>query len=83
MPKKKKNERIKCNVESCDHNNKKDNCCELDEIEVSCTCKNDECCDCDETICSSFENKGGPITDTEYEVQSEIDEDEDMTEEDE
>lgn len=74
MSKKKKyNENIKCDVDSCHYNNCDKGCCELDSIAVSCTCNNDECKKCDETICASFKSKGGPITDTEYEVQAEID----------
>ncbi len=73
MAKKKKNynENIKCDVDSCDYNNKENGYCELEEISVSCTCNNDECEKNDETICASFKNKGAPITDNEYEVQSE------------
>ena len=50
-----KKNKIKCEVESCKHNNCKKGICELDSIKVSCICKNDEC-DCTEnTICNSFE----------------------------
>ena len=34
---------IKCDVESCKHNNCDNGCCELDEVKISCTCNND-CC---------------------------------------
>lgn len=52
MKKKKNNSgSIKCDVNTCKHNNTADKCCELDSIEISCTCNNDEC-DCqEETIC--------------------------------
>ena len=63
---------IKCDVETCKHNNCEKGCCELEEVKISCTCNNDECKNCEETICASFENRGGPITDTEYEVDSEM-----------
>lgn len=72
------NEKIKCDVESCKYNNNEENYCELDSIQVSCVCDESECEDCNETICASFEcdeEKCGNITDNEYEVQSELDED--------
>ncbi|MCI8347342.1 MAG: DUF1540 domain-containing protein [Bacilli bacterium] len=51
---------IKCDVESCKHNNCDEGVCELDSIKVSCTCDNNEC-ECPEnTVCDSFkcnENK--------------------------
>lgn len=53
---KKNNYKIKCDVESCVHNNCKDNCCKLEEIKVSCSCCGDEVSSRDETICSSFKN---------------------------
>lgn len=74
MSKKEKcNEKIKCDVESCTNNNCEEGCCELNSIEVSCTCDNDSCKECEETICASFEERGGPLTDNEYEVDSEDD----------
>lgn len=63
---------IKCDVDACKFNNCEEGYCELDSISVSCTCDSDECKNCEETICASFATKGGPITDNEYEVQSEI-----------
>lgn len=80
------NEKIRCDVESCKYNNNEENYCELDSIQVSCTCDECECDDCNETICASFEcdeEKCGNITDNEYEVQSELDEDDEDDEEDE
>lgn len=71
---KKGNSNINCNVDSCKYNNCEEGTCNLEEISVSCTCDKDACCDCDETICASFETSSGPITDTEYEVQAEIEE---------
>ncbi len=68
---KKKDPKIKCNVDSCQHNNCEEGICDLETISVSCTCNNDECCDCKETVCESFETTGGDITDTVYEVQAE------------
>lgn len=70
--KSKKENKIKCDVDSCTYNNTDDKCCELDSIKISCTCKNDECECCEETICQSFESTGSNITDNEYEVVSEI-----------
>lgn len=67
-----KNKNIRCDVDSCKFNNCVDNYCELNSISVSCTCDNDKCENCEETVCASFENKGGPITDNVYEVQAEI-----------
>ena len=45
---------IKCDVETCKHNNCGNGCCELDEIKISCTCGNDCCKKTEETICQSF-----------------------------
>ncbi len=52
---KKKNPSIRCDVESCKHNDYSCGYCDLDEIQVSCNCKNDEVEDQEETICASFE----------------------------
>lgn len=49
--------KIKCNVDTCTHNDNKKNCCELDSISISCTCDNDCCCNCEETICQSFKKE--------------------------
>lgn len=85
--KKNDNDKIKCDVESCKYNDGED-CCELESIEVSCTCDNCDCTDSAETVCKSFEcntekcesyeddDEDTNITDNEYEVQSESDEDE-------
>ena len=80
MAKKKTNKNIKCDVDTCKHNNKDEECCELESVKISCTCNNDECECTEETVCQSFENTASPITDNEYEVNSE-DEDEDNIEE--
>ena len=45
---------IKCDVESCKHNNCENGCCELDEIKISCTCNYNCCKITEETICQSF-----------------------------
>ena len=53
----KKNQKIKCNVESCKFQNSENKECELEEIQVN----NDHHCSCDEvtenkeTQCASFE----------------------------
>lgn len=54
---KKKNASIKCDVESCKHNDCSCGCgyCSLDEIKVSCTCNHDEAEHKDVTVCDSFE----------------------------
>ena len=51
----KENNNIKCDVESCKHNEEKK--CNLDEVKISCTCENNECNCIDETICESFEEQ--------------------------
>jgi len=71
---KKLNENIKCDVTSCNHNDNKNNYCELDSISVSCTCDADDCTTSKETVCESFESNSGTITDTEYEVTAETEE---------
>lgn len=52
---KKKKSNIKCDVESCKHQNTEEGVCELDEIKVSCECNNDDCECNEETICESFD----------------------------
>lgn len=54
---KKGNGNIKCDVETCKHNNCEDGCCELNEIKVSCTCNNDSCSCTEETICENFKKE--------------------------
>lgn len=54
---KEKNQKIKCNVESCKYNNEKDCLCNLDSIDVTCTCNKCECKNKVETICNSFKEK--------------------------
>ena len=52
-----RNQKIKCNVESCTFNNCKKNLCELNEIKV-CACHN---CNTgkpeDESMCGSYKSK--------------------------
>lgn len=52
---KKKNPSIKCNVETCKHNDCSCGYCDLDEIQVSCTCDHTEVDTKESTICESFE----------------------------
>lgn len=52
---KKGNGNISCDVETCKHNNCEDGMCELESIQVTCTCNNDECECTESTICDSFE----------------------------
>ena len=68
----KKNNKIKCDVKSCEYNNAHKNICNLNTIKISCICNNESCIDSKETICQSFERTSSPITDNEYEVTSEI-----------
>lgn len=49
-----KKDKIKCDVESCKHNNPDEEVCELDSIKVTCTCNNDECECSENTVCDSF-----------------------------
>lgn len=50
-----KNVKIKCDVESCRHQNTEKQECELNEIKVSCICDNDDCSCSTDTICDSFD----------------------------
>jgi len=53
---KKKNQNIKCNVDSCRYNDCDHNACCLDEIKVGCCgCDNPNCRE--DTACDSFEEK--------------------------
>ncbi len=54
---KEKSQKIKCNVESCKYNNEKNCLCNLDSIDVTCTCNKCECKNKVETICNSFKEK--------------------------
>lgn len=55
MTKKKCSSKIKCDVESCKHQNNEEGICNLEEIQISCDCNNDDCECCEETVCQSFE----------------------------
>ncbi len=46
---------VKCDVESCKHNSC--NCCDLEKLNISCTCDGCDCNSKKETICSSFSRK--------------------------
>ena len=75
----KKETKVKCDVESCKHNDDKE--CELKELDISCTCDNDECEEKEETICKSFEKKE-KNDDEEVELEYELlDSEEDIAEE--
>lgn len=69
----KSNSNIKCDVASCENNNCEEGTCQLEEVCISCSCDNDKCHDTGETICQSFVETKSNITDNEYEVTSEID----------
>lgn len=68
------NSNIKCDVVSCDNNNYEEGTCTLEKVCISCSCSNDDCHDSCETICQSFKETGSNITDNEYEVVSEFNE---------
>ena len=53
----KKKSKIKCDVESCVHQNNDEKVCELDEIKVSSgsDCNDDEVVENEQTICDSFD----------------------------
>lgn len=66
----KKKSKIKCDVESCVHQDSKDKVCELDEIKVSSAddCKDDEVEENSQTVCESFDcDKEECNCDEEYE----------------
>lgn len=46
---------VRCDVESCQHN--QCNCCDLEDLNISCTCDGWDCQTEKETICSSFQKK--------------------------
>lgn len=50
-----KNTKVKCKVESCNHNNH--NLCNLDVLDISCNCDGSTCHNKNETICHSFSLK--------------------------
>lgn len=50
-----KETKVKCDVESCKHNDC--HCCCLDKLDISCTCDGCNCNDKQETICKSFSKK--------------------------
>ena len=55
----KKQQKINCNVSSCEYNNCKSSECTLNEIKVSCDydCNKNNVTEKSETICSSFQIK--------------------------
>lgn len=50
-----KDTKVKCDVNSCKHNNC--NCCDLDVLDITCTCDGEDCENKSETICGSFATK--------------------------
>ncbi len=76
-----KKQKIKCDVESCKHQNTEDEVCELNEIKVSCNCNNDECESNDETVCESFESVEDDIDDDDIGIEVETNEEEEEEEE--
>lgn len=55
----KNNQKIKCNVKSCEYNKCDCNECDLEEIMVSCNsgCQSNKVHEKNETICDSFKKK--------------------------
>ncbi len=51
----KKETKVLCDVENCKYN--KESCCDLEVLDISCTCKGCDCNDKKETICKSFSKK--------------------------
>lgn len=50
-----KQTKVKCNVSNCKHN--ECDCCNLEKLDISCTCPGCDCTDKEETICKSFQEK--------------------------
>ena len=50
-----KETKVKCDVETCKYN--KSNLCNLEILDISCTCNGNECSNRKETICKSFVKK--------------------------
>ena len=52
---KRHDQKIKCDVEACKHNDCDSGCCDLVEIKVSCSCNPKDAEEKDATICENFE----------------------------
>lgn len=50
-----KDTKVKCDVESCKHNDC--HCCSLEVLDITCTCDKEDCQHKKETICGSFSKK--------------------------
>lgn len=50
-------QKIRCSVGSCQFNNKKENECNLDSVQVSAAAKSDSGAPYDETLCSSYTSR--------------------------
>lgn len=75
MKKKKKN-KVKCDVISCLYNDIEEGDCSLNKIKISQMHRGNTTDDTiSSTVCQSFEKTSGNITDTEYEVSSELEND--------
>ncbi len=63
----KKKSKIKCDVESCVHQNNDEKVCELDSIKVSSCedCNDDEVVENEQTVCESFDCDESSIPDEE------------------
>ena len=72
--KSKSNSNIKCDVSSCENNNFEEGTCQLEKVSISCSCDTDKCHEVCESVCQSFKDISSNITDNEYEVTSEINE---------
>ena len=52
---KKNNQKIRCDVDNCKHNDCHEKMCQLREVKVGCGCKKTNCKE--DTVCDSFEGK--------------------------
>ena len=65
-------QRINCDVSTCLYNEKEKGKCILKDLYISSLNRGSECTSSSSTICQSFQNTGGIITDNEYEISNEF-----------
>lgn len=63
---------VHCDVSNCLYNDNEEGDCRLIDVSISSLGRGSECDEASSTLCQSFENSGGIITDNEYEVSSEF-----------
>ena len=73
---KKKKNKIKCDVTNCIYNDINQNDCSLDKVKITSMGRGDNCLTSSSTLCQSFEKSSGIITDNEYEIDCEMNSDE-------